>query len=945
MSVGDTVQTKFGPGQVRFEGTTQFAPGTWIGVELRTADGKNDGSVAGVRYFDCRPGYGVFLRPSALLPTAPQSSGSSGSSAAKFEHLRSDFIQLQKEYKDLQRTVQQLEEQLESTALDKEVAEETCELQSTEIESLQTQLLALESQLNTRFDADGADISKLQIALVTLRDELQRTTTDYQQVEADLAQAKSSLNALQLENSAIKDKLAAVDEANQELVAQADAVRDSSAIIDDLSAKNASMLAQIEALQASVSELEELRELNEQLDADHAATESSLRQEISSLQVEVTESRNAVEKLVQSIKERDDTIKKQKDLIVQLKAAAASQDSSISTVKTSSVDEITMRQIKVLEKRVAVVKEATALLKKSLELHNAHVDLVLPLVPEEFRSLYLSAALQFKFDYLAKTLRSLLKMVILYRNEQQSAEVVGDLAYLYLGMKVCSQTMSDSAVLEERLALLDREVTLFQSVLCEYTDENSIFPPTLANLRKIVDEVDKENVLGGFAATKTAFEKLYKYEETSILIQFIEKMENNYGLPSGIAVGANKQLLEDLVPIQTAGPLLRSEISNAQKELQAENDRKTMIETKNQKISSELINQEKKVRDLEFQLSALKERGKAYEDIQDKVEHLEQQIADQRAELVESQKEKEVMAKQMQDMMRQQEEDAAKLAEELRADAKPLEENQELKEWIGSLEQAIRVLGRNSTTHLAEETASKLKINTDRVSRSLSDDETNQLQRFKALRIAHKVMASLVCVSPPSKVRKRKRMGLEYESLNRGSMVDDIHKRPRPQYYSGAAAVVPIAMENASGMALKWMAINRVLRPFRVQVGTSSEDCTDTCVRRISDLFNDNDNNENCKVSAILFEGPILARYRAQLSKTSEELRRICRTAVVSSNAFADWCLPDVLLVHDSSVAELRSSLGVLDPLGGGKLAVDSVVILDHRNPDSQRYTGAAAVH
>lgn len=50
---------------VQYTGNTQFAPGDWLGVVLDDATGKNDGSVQGQRYFDCRPGYGMFLRPAA----------------------------------------------------------------------------------------------------------------------------------------------------------------------------------------------------------------------------------------------------------------------------------------------------------------------------------------------------------------------------------------------------------------------------------------------------------------------------------------------------------------------------------------------------------------------------------------------------------------------------------------------------------------------------------------------------------------------------------------------------------------------------------------------------------------------------------------------------------------------------------------------------------------
>ncbi|KAL8831802.1 MAG: hypothetical protein Q9191_000657 [Dirinaria sp. TL-2023a] len=50
---------------VHYIGSTQFAAGDWVGVELEDASGKNDGSVQGQRYFTCEPGHGMFIKPAA----------------------------------------------------------------------------------------------------------------------------------------------------------------------------------------------------------------------------------------------------------------------------------------------------------------------------------------------------------------------------------------------------------------------------------------------------------------------------------------------------------------------------------------------------------------------------------------------------------------------------------------------------------------------------------------------------------------------------------------------------------------------------------------------------------------------------------------------------------------------------------------------------------------
>ncbi|CAH2102180.1 unnamed protein product [Euphydryas editha] len=66
---GESVQLRLSSstGVVAYVGPTHFAGGLWVGVELDAPTGKNDGSVGGTRYFQCRARHGIFVRPDKLV--------------------------------------------------------------------------------------------------------------------------------------------------------------------------------------------------------------------------------------------------------------------------------------------------------------------------------------------------------------------------------------------------------------------------------------------------------------------------------------------------------------------------------------------------------------------------------------------------------------------------------------------------------------------------------------------------------------------------------------------------------------------------------------------------------------------------------------------------------------------------------------------------------------
>lgn len=66
LKIGNHVLVHGEIGIIKYIGPVAFADGLWLGIELRSATGKNDGSIQGKRYFSCRANHGIFVRPKTV---------------------------------------------------------------------------------------------------------------------------------------------------------------------------------------------------------------------------------------------------------------------------------------------------------------------------------------------------------------------------------------------------------------------------------------------------------------------------------------------------------------------------------------------------------------------------------------------------------------------------------------------------------------------------------------------------------------------------------------------------------------------------------------------------------------------------------------------------------------------------------------------------------------
>ncbi|CAH1722394.1 unnamed protein product [Aphis gossypii] len=92
LKIGDRVIISSGQGSklgiLRYRGATQFAPGEWCGIELDDPLGKNNGTVEGIKYFECEDKFGLFT-PIAKVSKSPMSASRMSTNCAIHKTKRS----------------------------------------------------------------------------------------------------------------------------------------------------------------------------------------------------------------------------------------------------------------------------------------------------------------------------------------------------------------------------------------------------------------------------------------------------------------------------------------------------------------------------------------------------------------------------------------------------------------------------------------------------------------------------------------------------------------------------------------------------------------------------------------------------------------------------------------------------------------------------------------
>jgi dynactin 1 len=265
---------------------------------------------------------------------------------------------LQLDLEALNKSKQDHEVDLEDALVDKEMAEERADQAEAEIESLRKRLE--EQTLELDILRDEAELfttemseeqkqeagyyrlqhenDRLREALITLKEMTEEREQDYKARILGLEGDISQLEYYEQENGTLHERLNASESLVDHLKQQLDAANEWEDMVEELTQQNQNLQDRIAEQDMVVQDLENLRELNDELEAQHLEQEEDMLAELDAKNNELAEQARQISEQTAIIADHESLISKFRDLVMDLQARMADAESSKSMTEAQVKD-------------------------------------------------------------------------------------------------------------------------------------------------------------------------------------------------------------------------------------------------------------------------------------------------------------------------------------------------------------------------------------------------------------------------------------------------------------------------------------------------------------------------------------------------------------------------------------------------------------------------------
>ncbi|XP_037833602.1 dynactin subunit 1 isoform X3 [Kryptolebias marmoratus] len=293
---------------------------------------------------------------------------------------------------------------IEMATLDKEMAEERAESLQLEVDSLKEKVDELTMDLEIlkhEIEEKGSDgaassyhvkqleeqNSRLKEALVRMRDLSASEKQEHLKLQKQMEKKNMELDSLRSQKEKQQEEMTVAEKTIDELKEQMDAALGAEEMVETLTERNLDLEEKVRELKETVTDLEAINEMNDELQENARETELELREMLDLGAARVREAEKRVEAAQETVADYQQTIKKYRELTAHLqemnRELTSQQEASVELQQQPPAEMFDFK-IKFAETKAYAKAIEMELRKMEVVQANRHVSLLTSFMPESF---------------------------------------------------------------------------------------------------------------------------------------------------------------------------------------------------------------------------------------------------------------------------------------------------------------------------------------------------------------------------------------------------------------------------------------------------------------------------------------------------------------------------------------------------------------------------------